>query len=201
MDIGKFSDPSFIKQLREKNEDDWIKLFEAVGPKLGKAISNMLITNGYNRWLDVECIVEDIIHTTFTNAYEKIHQCDLQKGALLPWLRAIANNALNDELRKLKNTSFSALPDDNSPNCASYDLEKLFGTDIGTTDVDKLCCNIGLDPSILTIQDKIYIEAFFIHNVPANILAEQTGRKAEAIRQAKKRLIAKLRRLLEEKAG
>lgn len=201
MDIGKLSDPSFIKRLREKSEDDWIKLFETVGPKLGKAISNMLITNGYNRWLDVECIVEDIIHTTFTNAYEKIHQCDLQKGALLPWLRTIANNALNDELRELKNTSFSALPDDDSPNCASYDLEKLFETDNGTTDVDKLCCNIGLDPSILTIQDKIYIEAFFIHNISATILAEQTGRKAEAIRQAKKRLLAKLKRLLEEKVG
>lgn len=201
MDIGKFSDPSFIKRLREKNEDDWIKLFEAVSPKLGKVIGNMLITNGYNRLLDVECTVEDIIHTTFANAYEKIHQCDLQKGTLLTWLRTIANNALNDELRELKSISFSALPDDDSPNCASYDLEKLFETDNGTTDIDKLCCDIGLDPSILTIQDKIYIEAFFIHNVPATILAEQTGRKAEAIRQAKKRLFAKLKRLLEEKVG
>lgn len=201
MDIGKLSDSNFTKRLRGKNEDDWIELFETVGPMLGKAISKMLIINGYNRWLDVERTVEDIIHTTFANAFEKIHQFDLKKGALLPWLRVIANNALSDELRKLENTSFSAFPDDDSPDCASYDLEKLFETDNDTTNVDKLCCNIGLDPSILTIQDKIYIEAFFIYNIPATILAEQTGRKAEAIRQAKKRLIAKLRRLLEEKAG
>ena len=201
MDIGKLCDPSFIRRLREKKEDAWTELFEGVGPKLSKTIRGMLINNSFNRFLDVDCTVEDIIHTTFFKAYEKIHQYDLQKGALLPWLRAIANNALNDELRELKNTSFSALPDDDSSQCILCGLEELLETEDGLTTVDSLLCNVGLDPGILTALDKIYIEAFFIHNIPPNVIAEQTGRKVEAIRQAKKRLITKLRRLLEAKAG
>lgn len=199
MDISKLPDSSFIKRLREKSESAWIELFETVGPKLSYIIRSKL--RNYSKLLDVGHTVEDVIQTTFRKAYEKIHQCDLEKGALLPWLRTIATNSLNDELDKLKNISFSELPNDDYSKYILSDVEENMDSYDGLNGVDRLCSNVGIDPSILSTQDKIYVEFFFIFNFSTNIIAERTGRKVEAIRQAKKRLISKMRKLLEEKVG
>lgn len=182
-----FSDPKILIYLRNRDPNVWDAFFEQTAPKLKEWVIRKLRREEFVRNLDAEATAEDVVSEAITKALEKIEQYDINRP-LMPWFWVIAGNALTDVLRDLKHQSFYQA----TPITRDSDESIIEATE----KAEQLCRELGIK-GMLSEKDVLYIQWIFVDNIETKIIAEKLGITDSAVRQAKKRLLDKLKRVLQ----
>lgn len=133
---------------------------------------------------------EDISQEAFINAYTKIAQYK-SSGSFVGWLLRIARNQHIDKLRREKKmeTSFDMCAMQEFPDGRTPEIQVV--SDCGVNDIFS-----GLKP-----RERVLLELRVFQVLPFAEIAELMGSSEGNVRLVFHRLIAKLRKLHQEKAG
>jgi RNA polymerase sigma-70 factor, ECF subfamily len=83
-------DPALIDRLKRRDPQALAELYDLYG---GLAYSLVL------RVVRDQSIAEDLVQETFLRVWNRVHSIDTEKGAIGPWLLAVARNRAIDYLR------------------------------------------------------------------------------------------------------
>jgi len=99
-------DPDLAKRLKSRDPKAMADLYDRYG-RLTYALIYRIVHN--------EAVAEDLVQETFLRVWNRVHAFDHEKGALGPWVLAVARNRAIDYLRSVEGRMAQS----------AFDLEKL----------------------------------------------------------------------------
>lgn len=99
-------DPDLARRLKNRDPQAMAELYDRYG-RIAFALIFRVVRN--------EAVAEDLVQETFLRVWNRVHAFDHEKGALGPWVLAVARNRAIDYLRSVEGRMTQS----------AYDLEKL----------------------------------------------------------------------------
>jgi len=115
-------DPALVARMQRRDPNALAELYDRYGRVTFSLIVRMVRDTG---------TAEDLVQETFLRVWNRVQGFDAQRGALGPWLLAVARNRAIDYLRSAGGRERNALEFDEAAHPALYcDMEKdLFSAD------------------------------------------------------------------------
>jgi RNA polymerase sigma-70 factor (ECF subfamily) len=108
-------DAELVERLRRRDPQALGELYD----RFGRLAYSLIL-----RVVRDTAIAEDLVQETFLRVWNRIHSMDVEKGAVGPWLLAVARNRAIDYLRSTAGRERNALDLDNTEHPALYrDME------------------------------------------------------------------------------
>src|ERR1044071_9034881 len=110
------SDGDLIARLQRRDPQALAELYDRYGRIAYSLILRIVRDSG---------IAEDLVQETFLRVWNRVHGFDAEKGAIGPWLLAVARNRAIDYLRSSSGRERSAFEFDETDHPALYtDMER-----------------------------------------------------------------------------
>ena len=109
--FGSSGDRELVERLKRRDPEALAELYD----RYGKLAYSLVV-----RAVRDSAIAEDLVQETFLRVWNRVHSIDPEKGALGPWLLAIARNRAIDYLRSVAGRERNAVELDESEHASLY---------------------------------------------------------------------------------
>jgi RNA polymerase sigma-70 factor (ECF subfamily) len=151
-------DPELVARLQRRDPQALAELYDRYGRLVYSLILRVVRDGG---------IAEDLVQETFLRVWNRVHGFDAEKGAIGPWLLAVARNRAIDYLRSASGRERNALEFEETDHPALYtDMEH----DILTSDSARM---VKAAVEKLSPQHRQVIELAYFEGLSQTEMAER----------------------------
>ena len=180
----------------EAREDAWVRMTAAYGPYVFRQVQGCGLQHS-----DISDVVQEVFFKASTNI-DSYHHSD-KHGSFRAWLSGITRNTLNDFFRRTQG----------SPCSIGSEIENMVETPEVTTNEwepvpERVTSESTVAHKIVDVIKTDFAESTWrcfwrtvVHGEAASAVAEDLGMKAAAVRQAKFRVLSRLRDELDAHAS
>jgi len=166
IEIGE-GDPGLALRLQRREPQAMAELYD----RYGRLVYSLIV-----RIVRDSAIAEDLVQETFLRVWNRVHGFDAGKGALGPWLLAVARNRAIDYLRSAGSRLRNALELEETEHPASFaDFEK----DIFRAD---RVARVKAALAKLSANQRTVIELAYFEGLSQTEMAERTGQPLGTIK-------------------
>src|SRR5437764_7334659 len=160
-------DPDLVARLQRRDPQALAELYDRYGRLVYALILRVVRASG---------VAEDLVQETFLRVWNRVHGFDAEKGAIGPWLLAVARNRAIDYLRSAGGRERNALEFEENDHPALYtDMER----DILLSDSAR---RVKSAMEKLSAQQRQVIELAYFEGLSQSEMAERMGQPLGTIK-------------------
>ena len=179
-------DPELARRLKNRDPNAMAELYDRYG-RITFALIFRVVRN--------EAVAEDLVQETFLRVWNRVHAFDHEKGALGPWILAVARNRAIDYLRSV----------DGRMARSEFDLEKLEQPAV-FCDLENSIMNLDRMKALrgafekLTDNQRLVLELAYYEGLSQTEMAERLRQPLGTVKTWVRTALKNLRDELAEKA-